>query len=42
MGGQSDTLGAMNLEIHVGPVKFVDEFHVMDIAIRYIIFLGMP
>lgn len=40
--GRRDTLGAVNLGIHMGPMKFVVEFQVIDITTSYNILLGRP
>ncbi|XP_049358620.1 uncharacterized protein LOC125823271 [Solanum verrucosum] len=41
-GVQIDTLGAVNLDIQVGPTDFNVEFEVLDINISYNLLLGRP
>ncbi|XP_055824288.1 uncharacterized protein LOC129892753 [Solanum dulcamara] len=41
-GGQRNTLGAVNLDIQVGPVDFIIECQVMDITASYNLLLGRP
>ena len=41
-GVQRDTIGAVNLDIQVGPAEFNVEFQVLDINTSYNLLLGRP